>query len=91
MVWGLRVTVSATEMVSLRSLRSVATSFTIERSSCGGKEEVGILDLGAVNGLELGAIELVRRARRSCAVALKRVGEDRICGRCGLLVCGVAR
>ena len=64
MVWGLRVTVSATEMVSLRSLRSVATSFTIERSSCGRKEDVGILDLGAVDGLELGAIELVRRARR---------------------------
>ena len=61
---GVRVTVSATEMVSLRSLRRVATSFTIERSSCGGKEDVDILDLGAVNGLELGMIKWVRRARR---------------------------
>jgi len=57
-------TVSATEMVSLRSLRSVATSFTIERSSCGGKEDVDILDLGTVNGLAFGVIDLVSRARR---------------------------
>lgn len=58
------VTVSATEMVSLRSLRSVATSFTMERSSCGGKEDVDIANLKAVDGLALGVIELVRRARR---------------------------
>ena len=57
-------TVSATEMVSLRSLRSVATSFTIERSSCGGKEDVDILNLEAGNALALGMNELVSRARR---------------------------
>jgi hypothetical protein len=62
--WGVRVTVSATEMVSLRSLRSVATSFTMERSSGGGKEDIDIADLGGVDGLGLGRIELFRRARR---------------------------
>lgn len=58
------VTVSATEIVSLRSLRSVATSLTIERSSCGGKEDVDMVGLEASGGFELGVIELANRARR---------------------------
>jgi hypothetical protein len=54
-------TVSATEMVSLRSLRRVATSFTISRSSGGGKGEVDIVFVLTEASLELGNIGLIRR------------------------------
>lgn len=57
-------TVSATEMVSLRSLRSVATSLTISLSSAGGKEDVDMVALVAVFGLGLAMLELIRRVQR---------------------------
>lgn len=67
---GGRLAVSATESVSLRSLRSVATSFTISRSSCGGKEDVDIVEIVAGVDLELVMIELVKRTRRRYAETL---------------------
>ena len=51
---GAWLTVSATEIVSLRSLRSVATSFTISFSSAGGKDDVDIVAL--VIKIDLGLV-----------------------------------
>ncbi len=69
MGWGV-CTVSATEMVSFRSLRSVATSLTMSRSSGGGKLELDIVDLDAEIGLEYGLMEVDRRVRRRVKVVL---------------------
>lgn len=65
-VWelSLRLTVSATEMVSLRSFSRVATSSTMSRSSCGGNEDVDIVTFWFEIDLEYGKIESVKSARR---------------------------
>jgi hypothetical protein len=73
------LTVSATEMVSLRSFSRVATSLTISRSSCGGNEDVDMVAFCFEIDLEYGKIESVNSARRRLADCLERTEKDCMC------------
>lgn len=90
------VTVSATEIVSFLSFSRVATSSTILRSSCGGKEDVDIVTFWFEIDLEYGRIELVRSAKRRFAEDRESAEKGCMCeesasatGRL-LMFCGVA-
>jgi hypothetical protein len=74
---GEELTVSATEIVSLRSLRRVATSWTIRRSSSGGKFGGDIVRFDKVSGefrsVLYDYLDNVTGSRKECFLGYKKL------------------